>query len=176
VELLDGNIEFESEYNKGTVFYFDIRCEIPTDITPSDSIEADAILINQEQQSQTIRILLAEDDRINQMYLKRFLEDQGWVVTAAYNGEQAIEKFKAAEFDIILMDGQMPKMDGFEATKKIREINTEIPVLAITGYAVKGDKERFLEAGMNGYISKPINENELIKEIIRVTEKHRIVN
>jgi CheY-like chemotaxis protein len=127
------------------------------------------VIVEKKKEISKLRILVAEDDGINQLYIKDFLELQGWEVDSAFNGLQAFEKFSKNEYDIILMDGQMPKMDGFQSTIKIREIEKEkkshIPIIAITGYAVSGDKERFLDAGMDDYITKPINESILLEKI-----------
>ena len=118
-----------------------------------------------------LNILIAEDDAINQLYIKGFLSQFGFTVDTVFNGLQVIEKFETGKYDLILMDGQMPKMDGFEAALIIREKEKtsggHIPIIAITGYAVTGDKEKFLNSGMDAYISKPIDENKLIDIIMR---------
>ena len=97
------------------------------------------------------------------------------IVDSAYNGLQALEKYDTAKYDIILMDGQMPQMDGFEATRIIREKETQsgihTPIIAITGYAISGDEERFLKVGMDSYITKPFDENRLIEVIRKLTGK-----
>jgi osomolarity two-component system sensor histidine kinase NIK1 len=93
------------------------------------------------------------------------------MVDSAANGLIALEKFKNNDYDLILMDGQMPKMDGFETTIKIRELEQQekvekpVPIIAITGYAIPGDRDRFINAGMDDYVSKPIDENKLLKII-----------
>lgn len=107
-----------------------------------------------------LRILLAEDNSINQRVASRLLENRGHTVTVAGNGRQAIDLFDEQAFDLVLMDVQMPEMDGFEATAAIRAkekaTGQRIPILAMTAHAMKGDRERCLEAGMDGYVTKPI--------------------
>ena len=121
------------------------------------------------------RVLLAEDNPVNQVLAIRLLRKQGWQVELASNGREAVEKFSTAQFDLVLMDVQMPEMNGFEATTGIREIEkstgSHVPVIAMTAHAMKGDRERCLEVGMDGYVSKPIRPDELIRAIgARLTE------
>ncbi|MBN2009010.1 response regulator [candidate division KSB1 bacterium] len=113
-----------------------------------------------------IRILLVEDNIINQKVAINLLQKWGYNVAIANNGQQAIEYLQQEAFNLVLMDVQMPVMDGMMATRIIRELpasnsNARIPIIAMTAHAMKGDRERFLEAGMNDYISKPINVNEV---------------
>jgi len=104
-------------------------------------------------------ILLVEDNKINQLVAKDILEQVGIHVSIASNGEEAVKYVRNNELDAVLMDVQMPIMDGYSATKKIRESHSalELPIIAMTASALKGDRERSIEAGMNDYISKPIN-------------------
>lgn len=105
------------------------------------------------------RILLAEDGAVNQRVAVLMLESRGHEVTVANNGREAVERFKSGAFDLILMDVQMPEMDGLEATRTIRGLETDgdhIPIVAMTAHAMSGDRERCLEAGMDDYLSKPI--------------------
>jgi CheY-like chemotaxis protein len=123
-----------------------------------------------EQISQnSLRILLAEDNAINQKLATHILEKRGHNVAVAANGYEALDMLEKQTFDLILMDVQMPKMDGFEATAAIREkeenTNTHIPIIAMTAYAMKGDREKCLNAGMDGYVSKPIKADELHEAI-----------
>lgn len=117
---------------------------------------------------QTVHILLAEDNPVNQKLAVVMLSKAGFKVEVADNGQEAVEKFIAApgSFDLILMDIQMPVMDGLEATKALREKGFKsIPIIAMTAQAMKGDMERCLANGMNDYISKPIK-RELVFQII----------
>ncbi len=171
-EMMNGKVSFESILGEGSVVAF----EIPLIVTNSALQNTDHTDVNTAKNEEKVsnrkfKILIAEDDAINQLYLAGFLKAQGWLVDTASNGLIALEKYKKDQFDIILMDGQMPKMDGFETTRKIRELENEtnvnkpIPIIAITGYAIPGDRERFLNAGMDDYVSKPINENKLLEII-----------
>ena len=117
----------------------------------------------------SLRVLLAEDNLVNQKLAVRLLEKQGHSIVVAGNGRQALEAIERQPFDLVLMDVQMPEMDGFEATAAIRArergSGQHLPILAMTAYAMKGDRERCLEAGMDGYVSKPIQPRELWKAI-----------
>jgi len=116
-----------------------------------------------------LRILLAEDNVVNQTLATRLLEKRGYNVTVAANGRIALEAFEREPFDAILMDVQMPEMDGFEATVAIREKEHSkgghVPIVAMTAHAMKGDQERCIAAGMDGYISKPIRTSEMFATI-----------
>ena len=118
-----------------------------------------------------IRILLVEDNRINRQIAISLLKKKGWYVFPVENGKEAIDALQKETFDIVLMDVQMPVMDGFKATSLIRaqEKHTEkhIPILAMTAYALKGDRERCLDAGMDDYITKPINADELYETVTK---------
>ncbi len=127
------------------------------------------------------RILLAEDSPTNQKVATLMLESIGYSVEIAVNGLEVLEKNKNDEFDIILMDLQMPEMDGFEATKIIRNTssnvkNHNIPIVAMTAHAMKGDKEKCIALGMNDYISKPINIEELKSTLIKFQAAQKLSN
>jgi len=119
-----------------------------------------------------LRILLAEDNRVSQMLARRLLEKHGHSVAVARTGRDALEAVEHQKFDLVLMDVQMPEIDGLEATAAIREkekISGEhLPIIAMTAMVMAGDRERCLAAGVDGYISKPITAQELLKEIQRV--------
>ena len=125
-----------------------------------------------------LHILLAEDDLSNQLVTKRMLEKQGHTVTCVETGKMALEAVQGDKFgryDLILMDVQMPEMDGTEATLEIRndERLKDLPIIALTAHAMSGDKERFLDAGMDDYLAKPVEIGELAKVIGRVLTKGR---
>jgi two-component system sensor histidine kinase/response regulator len=124
------------------------------------------------QTGRALRLLLAEDNLVNQKLAVRLLEKQGHSIVVANNGREAVEFVERQPFDLVLMDVQMPEMDGFEATTVIRErergTGRHVPILAMTAYAMKGDRERCLQAGMDGYISKPIQPRELREAIDRL--------
>lgn len=122
------------------------------------------------------KILLAEDNPINQKVALHLLQKKGHTVVVAENGQEVLEKLKTEDFDLILMDVQMPVMNGFEATQKIREMEKKtglhIPIVAMTAHAMKGDREKCLESGMDDYVSKPLYPEELYKAIERAI-KHK---
>ncbi len=116
------------------------------------------------------RVLLAEDNEINQQIARELLEDAGLQVVVVNNGKEAIEKLQETEFDAVLMDIQMPVMDGLAATKEIRLLNipaSEVPIIAMTAHAMAGDSERSHDAGMNDHVTKPIDPKELYKALLK---------
>lgn len=124
-----------------------------------------------------LQILVAEDNAVNQMVISSMLGNSQYSLTFAENGKDAFEQFGLREFDVILMDVSMPVMDGLEATKLIRakeaeESKTPVPILALTAHAMAGDKERFLQSGMTGYLSKPIKQHDLIASIVSSVVKN----
>ena len=116
-------------------------------------------------QQGALRILLAEDNEVNQEFAVDLLKKRGHTVVVANNGMQAVAEWKTGPFDIVLMDIQMPMMDGFAATAAIRQLENatgrHTPIIALTAHAMKGDRERCLEAGMDAYVSKPLRSQEL---------------
>ncbi len=119
-----------------------------------------------------IRVLLAEDNLVNQLIAVRMLERHGYSVHPVVNGREALDALAREEFDLVLMDGSMPELDGMTATRMIREreraTGAHVPIIALTAHAMKGDRERFLESGMDAYITKPIQIAELLTTIARV--------
>ena len=119
------------------------------------------------------RILLVEDDHLNRFALRMLLEKKGYVVHEAEDGEQALALMETETIDCVLMDIQLPVMNGVEATEIIRahdgsRYNPDVPIIAITAYAMPGDREKFLDAGMNDYLSKPVT----IQEVEKVMRKY----
>jgi CheY-like chemotaxis protein len=125
------------------------------------------------ESGQKINILLTEDNKVNQKLAIKVLEKMSYRVDVAENGLEAIKALEQINYDVVLMDIQMPKLGGFEATKLIRHpsskvINHDVPIIAMTAHAMDGDKEKCLKAGMNGYISKPFKKDFLAEEIKKV--------
>ena len=124
------------------------------------------------EQAKSLRFLIAEDNVVNQKLIARLLEKRGHTVSLARNGWEALALLEQRPFDIVLMDVMMPEMDGFEATRRIREkekaSGAHFPIIALTAHAMRGDKEQCLAAGMDGYVSKPINMEELFSVIENV--------
>jgi len=119
----------------------------------------------------TLRILVAEDNPVNQLLVTRLLEKRGHSVKLVGNGKLALEAIEEDSYDLVLMDVQMPEMDGIEATGALRKrevsFGTHLTVVGVTAHAMKGDRERCLEAGMDGYLSKPIRAQELDELLAR---------
>ncbi len=129
-----------------------------------------------EEEKRKIKILLTEDNVINQKVVIRILNKYGYVVDLATNGKEAIELVKEKKYNLIIMDIQMPEMDGYAATREIRKIEKEkgshTPILALTAYASEDDKKQCIDAGMNNYISKPIQPKEFIQVIEQLLSEH----
>jgi len=127
--------------------------------------------------SRSLRLLLAEDNVVNQLLAARLLEKQGHIVTVVSDGSAAIAAHATGSFDAILMDVQMPGVDGFEATAEIRAqesaAGTHVPIIAMTAHAMRGDEERCLVAGMDAYIAKPIDAERLARVLMSVVNSHQ---
>jgi two-component system sensor histidine kinase/response regulator len=132
------------------------------------------------EEKPSFRILLAEDNAVNQVLAVRLLEKRGYSVVVAANGRAAVETLEKENFHLVPMDIQMPGMDGFEATAAIREkekgTGKRIPIVAMTAHALKGDQDRYMAAGMDGYVSKPIRSMDLFAVIDRLLVSKPVVN
>jgi signal transduction histidine kinase len=171
VRMMGGRIWLESEPGRGSVFHFTVRFAAAKAGDASHS--ANAVAESEPLPISALRILLVEDNRINQKIATRLLEGQGHRVTTAENGRDGVQRFREGGFELILMDVQMPEMDGWEATRAIRDLEAgsgrRIPIIAMTAHAMKGDREKCIEAGMDGYVSKPVVVEELRQAILDVT-------
>ncbi|MFW5501562.1 MULTISPECIES: PAS domain-containing hybrid sensor histidine kinase/response regulator [unclassified Maridesulfovibrio] len=172
-ELMGGTIAVESTAGEGTTFYI----SIPFNIPDCQSLSQKHSKAKPETKNSfgEYRILIAEDEKINRLYTKQYLEQQGFTVETVTNGQEVLDKLFYEDFSMVLMDVQMPIMNGMEATKAIRKgeagaHNKRIPIVAITAYAMHGDREQFIEQGMNDYIAKPMIKEELYKVIMRTLQ------
>ncbi len=187
VELMGGTISVKSKEGEGSSFFFTLPLKLPGSsepgaelvlgkeenklptagekdlMAPKSNISYTRYLAGEEEKA--LKILLVEDKPMNQKLATILLEKKGWNVTTAINGREALDLLGTESFDLVLMDIQMPEMDGLEATQHIRareaEAGEHIPIIAMTAHAMEGDREKFMEAGMDGYVSKPINPEDL---------------
>jgi PAS domain S-box-containing protein len=165
VELMGGKIAVESEAGKGSAFSFDLTFQKSSKSQNEDRIPAPL----EKNALEGIRILLAEDNPTNQQLTKLFLNKWGADVDCADNGKIAVEKIKENKYDLVLMDLQMPEMNGYEANEIIRSKYSlsELPVIAVTAYASAEDKMKVFKSGMNDFITKPIDTNEMYEKILK---------
>jgi CheY-like chemotaxis protein len=166
---MGGSIQVRSQLGEGTCFTVEIAFEIAQNYQEQNPVHKKAELTG-------MKILLVEDNELNTEIAKEILEDEGILVTVAENGKQAYEAFTLAppgRFDVILMDVMMPVMNGYEATKAIRESNhpeaKTIPIIAMTANAYKEDVDKALDAGMNAHVAKPID----IQMLMSVLDNYR---
>ena len=167
--MMGGRISVESEIGRGSRFCLFVRLQ-----AFAKTVESGTIVVAESLRDVTsrreLRILLVEDNRVNQVVASRILAKLGHMSVIANNGLEAIEQLKQHAFDLVLMDVQMPEMDGIEATKVIREreksTHDHIPIIAMTAYAMAGDRARCLAAGMDGYVTKPISPEEVDAAIL----------
>lgn len=164
--LMGGDSGCDSEKQVGSTFWFEVRCRRAGRAAP----QAGQPPSEMTRSAGGGRILVVEDNRVNQLLITTYLEQFGFEYVCADNGKAALELLDEGAFDLVLMDVQMPVMDGLEATRRIRARTDEaaaIPILALTANAMKGDREQYLEAGMSDYLSKPINAAALLAMINR---------
>jgi signal transduction histidine kinase/ActR/RegA family two-component response regulator len=171
VEILRGHLQVESEEGRGSTFHF--TC--PFSLSDAAGSEDQAPPACGSAETAALSILVAEDNTVNQALIKALLRRRGHGVTLANNGREALSLLAGQAFDLILMDIQMPEMDGLQATAEIRQrerrTGEHIPIVAMTAHAMEGDRERCLEAGMDEYISKPISVKELLALTARIGER-----
>jgi CheY-like chemotaxis protein len=163
-----GKLSIESEVGTGSTFAFEVtfpRAEASAKDKPVASRPESV----PDHCSSRYRVLVAEDNRVNQLLIEKLLVREDHDVTIVSNGREALDALESLRFDVVLMDVQMPEMDGFEAVSRWRERESSgrvrVPVVAMTAHAMSGDRERCLEAGMDAYVSKPIQPAKLFDAI-----------
>lgn len=170
INLMGGTLRFKSEVNKGSTFTIELALpqakkeDVAQNYFQSDNRKLEHNI------SKELRILMAEDNPVNQIILRSILEYSGLSVDIVSNGQEAIDAVKALPYDIVLMDISMPEVDGVEATKQIRSLDTpqkNVPIVALTAHTIRGDKEYFLASGMDDFIAKPITKQSILNCLAR---------
>jgi PAS domain S-box-containing protein len=166
INVMGGSIGVESKEHEGSTFWISLPLQVGEKIQKPEAPKTKEL---KTTNGKKIRILLAEDNPVNQLIARKMLEKNGFTVDIVGNGLEAVESLRSIPYDLVLMDCQMPEMDGYEATKKIRIgvgiQNPKIPIVAMTANAMIGDREICLAAGMTDYVSKPVKEPDLVSII-----------
>jgi len=168
-ELMGGDITIESEEGVGSLFRITLAVGIIQDPVEVMGYSGIALLSDVEKPLSGMNILVVEDGKVNQIVITKMLQDAGATVQIAENGKlgiEAVESFKQG-FDVILMDMQMPVMDGYEATFRLRQQGYRKPIIAVTAHALTGDADKTIKAGCDAYLSKPVDRNKLIDTILK---------
>jgi signal transduction histidine kinase/CheY-like chemotaxis protein len=165
VEAMGSLVKVESEVGVGSRFYFDLELKL------ASSGELDQIAHKKVHDLKGKKVLLVEDNLINVMVAKQILEKANLVVDVAYDGQNAVNMVQENNFDIILMDIQMPVMDGYTASREIRKFNATLPILALSASVFLEVKNKILQSGMNGFIFKPFDPEDLLNKIEEVLDK-----
>jgi signal transduction histidine kinase/CheY-like chemotaxis protein len=162
VALMNGTLSVDSFPGEGT----SVHVALPFSLPRAANKEQGEDLVATKRTQSGFRLLLAEDEPSSQFFLRKLLEKKGYEVTVVENGQEALDQLTEEPFDCVLMDIDMPVMDGLETVRRIRSAKApykDVPIIAMTAYAMSGDKEKFLASGMNDYIAKPLDHGELMR-------------
>jgi two-component system, sensor histidine kinase and response regulator len=180
-QLMGGEVGVESRFGQGSTFWFTIRAgvvhhtglTVPAGLT---SLGAPLDMVLPASPDGT-RVLLVEDNEINQLVAQEILRDAGYIVEVAENGQIAVDMVRQRDWDLVLMDMQMPVMDGLEATRCIRNLpnRASLPIIAMTANAMQRDRDRCLAAGMNDFVTKPVDPEELFKVLMKWAQRPQCV-
>lgn len=159
LNIMDSQISIESELGIGSYFYFDLY------LPKGDEIETRELSDSSLKDLDDARLLVVDDLEYNLLIVKKILKDWNITLDFASNGEEAVSKIQSEKYDLVLMDLQMPVMDGKDATREVRRFNEQVPIIALTASTDVSIKKELLESGMNDYLSKPFNPDELYKKL-----------
>jgi CheY-like chemotaxis protein len=173
---MGGRVGARSRLGSGSTFYLELELA-----AADGEVELEPVLRRPRSEAsassssaESARILVAEDEPTNAFLIQEVLEDAGYDVTVVNDGGSALSRLEQQPFDVILMDGRMPDMSGIEVTQQIRQLpdaRARVPIIALTADAMAGDRERFISAGMDDYITKPINHDLLFQAIERCRQR-----
>jgi CheY-like chemotaxis protein len=172
VEAQGGRLWLKSEPNAGTTFYVELSFPVAADDGAIDKASG-----NEASADSTIRVLIAEDNEVNQLIISKVLKARKLQVTMVADGQQALDELQRSYYDIVLMDIQMPGMDGYTATKLIRSSKQSfnaVPIIALTAHAIKEEIEKCMAAGANDHVSKPFQAEDLVAKIETLVREYRI--